>query len=98
MGLLEDIQAQNARLEASMDLILEKLNKQPDDVVWRTPVEIQEEFRLERRMFRDLLTAGKANGKIRTIAFFPNTATNRPQERIDAVSFRKYLEAGGVTQ
>lgn len=95
MGLLEDIQDQNRRVEALLGQVLDRLQAS-ESPVWKTPSEICEAFRLERRMFKELLNAGVAAGKVKTIVFSP--ASTRQQQRIDINTFSRFLEEGGITE
>lgn len=92
MGLLEDIQEQNRRVEALLGQVLDRL-KATESPVWKTPAEICEAFRLERRMFNELLSSGVAAGVIKTLVFTP--CSSRVQQRIDINSFSRYLKEGG---
>lgn len=93
MGVLEQIQEQNTKLEAMLDQLLYKLNDKKETSQWQTPAEICQTFRLERRMFKELLTEGVRRGIVKTLIFSPSS--QKQQQRIDAASFQRFLEAGG---
>lgn len=94
MGIFEQLQAQGERTEAMLGQILSHM-KVSEDPVWRTPGEIRDMFRLERRMYKELLEEGVRKGVIKTLIFTPHSL--RPQQRIDATSFEAFLKAGGIT-
>ena len=71
----------------------EERKKLNDKKEWQTPAEICQTFRLERRMFKELLTEGVRRGIVKTLIFSPYS--QKQQQRIDAASFQRFLEAGG---
>lgn len=94
MGALEQLQEQTVKLEAMLDRLLYKLEEKKNEVqVWQSPVEICHTFGLERRMFKELLAEGTRRGIVKTLVFSPTS--QKPQQRIDVTSFRRFLEAGG---
>lgn len=94
MGVLEQIQEQNTKLEAMLDQLLYRLQEKKEaEQTWQTPAEICETFRLERRMFKELLTEGVRRGIVKTLIFSPSS--QKQQQRIDVASFQRFLEAGG---